>query len=56
MPENPPARDGASKSAHVTADQSEVLDFLSDPAIYGLPPCAVTRVDTHGAIVFLAAL
>jgi aminoglycoside phosphotransferase family enzyme/predicted kinase len=54
MPENPPARDRGAKATHVTADQSEVLDFLSDPASYGLPSGAVTRVDTHGAIVFLA--
>jgi aminoglycoside phosphotransferase family enzyme/predicted kinase len=39
--------------AHVVEDQSEVLAFLADPGIHGLrePP---VRIDTHGAIVFLA--
>jgi uncharacterized protein len=34
-------------------DQSEVFAFLADPATYGLDG-KVTRVDTHGAVVFLA--
>lgn len=34
-------------------DQSEVIAFLSDPKTHGGAP--VTRIDTHGAIVFLAA-
>lgn len=34
-------------------DQSEVFAFLTDPTTYGLDG-KVTRVDTHGAVVFLA--
>jgi aminoglycoside phosphotransferase family enzyme len=34
-------------------DQSEVLDFLSRPASYGEAEATVTRIDTHGAAVFL---
>jgi uncharacterized protein len=34
-------------------DQSEVFAFLTDPATYGLDG-KVVRVDTHGAVVFLA--
>jgi aminoglycoside phosphotransferase family enzyme/predicted kinase len=39
--------------SHVVADQSEIFDFLADPATHGLfsPP---KRIDTHGAVVFLA--
>ena len=46
-----PARNPS--QAHVVADQSAVLDFLSNPTIHGLssPP---VRIDTHGAVVFLA--
>ncbi len=35
------------------ADQSEALSFLGDPANHGLKQ-RVIRIDTHGAIVFLA--
>ncbi len=44
--------DGAATS-HVVADQSEVLDFLAEAKTHGLdaPP---KRIDTHGAVVFLA--
>ena len=43
----------AASQAHVVADQSEVLEFLADPRTHGLstPPI---RIDTHGAVVFLA--
>jgi uncharacterized protein len=34
--------------------QSAVLDFLGDPAAYGAGIETVKRIDTHGAIVFLA--
>ena len=36
-----------------TEDQSEVFALLADPATHGLEE-AVTRIDTHGAVVFLA--
>ncbi len=39
-------------SAHLVADQSEVVAFLQDPATHGGQ--AVERFDTHGAMVFLA--
>ncbi|MEQ8354332.1 MAG: AAA family ATPase [Kiloniellaceae bacterium] len=35
--------------------QTAVLRFLSEPAAYGLAAAQVERIDTHGAIVFLAA-
>ena len=46
------AKNGADK-AHVVADQSEALDFLAEARTHGLdePP---KRIDTHGAVVFLA--
>ncbi|WP_454916510.1 bifunctional aminoglycoside phosphotransferase/ATP-binding protein [Xanthobacter sediminis] len=49
-PSSPSGRDD-----HVVADQSAVFAFLADPASHGLPPGErVTRIDTHGAAVFLA--
>lgn len=45
-PERPPAD-------HVVADQGSVFAFLADPATHGIAQ-AVTRIDTHGAAVFLA--
>ena len=36
----------------IAADQSEVIAFLADPATHGGQ--AVERIDTHGAVVFLA--
>lgn len=40
---------------HVVADQGAVFGFLADPASHGLPPGEqVRRIDTHGAVVFLA--
>lgn len=43
----------AGSTTHVVADQSETLDFLANPTTHGLsvPPL---RIDTHGAVVFLA--
>lgn len=38
---------------HVVADQEPVFRLLADPATYGLKE-AVGRIDTHGAVVFLA--
>lgn len=35
-------------------DQDSVLRFLGDPSAYGTEVQDVTRIDTHGAIVFLA--
>lgn len=40
-------------ASHVVADQSAVLAFLSDPKAYGRKSSPV-RIDTHGAVVFLA--
>ena len=36
------------------ANQNEVISFLSDPASYSGTPGTVERIETHGAIVFLA--
>ena len=38
---------------HVVADQSAVLEFLGNPAIHAIAE-PVRRIDTHGAVVFLA--
>src|SRR5271166_5872499 len=35
-------------------DQEAIVDFLADPATYGLGAGAVTRIDTHISHVFLA--
>ena len=37
---------------HVVEDQSEIVAFLTDPASHG--GALVERIDTHGAMVFLA--
>ncbi|MGE0254267.1 MAG: AAA family ATPase [Alphaproteobacteria bacterium] len=42
------------RPAHVVADQSEVAAFLSDAASHGDGIAEVGRIDTHGAMVFLA--
>ncbi|MBV6657558.1 MAG: AAA family ATPase, partial [Devosiaceae bacterium] len=44
------------RATHVVGDQSAVIAFLENPASHGLDPLLeqVERVDTHGAIVFLA--
>ncbi|GAB4393991.1 MAG: AAA family ATPase [Kiloniellaceae bacterium] len=45
----------AKRPTHQGADdQSAVLHLLGDPATYGAQVSAVERIDTHGAIVFLA--
>ncbi|MFQ5954518.1 MAG: AAA family ATPase [Kiloniellales bacterium] len=43
---------GSVTEDHVVEDQSEAAAFLSDPATHGGSP--VDRIDTHGAMVFLA--
>jgi len=35
-------------------DQSATIDFLSEPGSYPHAPKAVERIDTHGAVIFLA--
>lgn len=46
---------GAEISAEATEAQARIFAFLADPASYGSPaPAAVKRIDTHGAVVFLA--
>jgi len=40
--------------SHITDDQSAVLRLLGNPATYGRSVSEVERIDTHGAIVFLA--
>jgi hypothetical protein len=39
---------------HISDEQREVIAFLSDPSTYEPKPDRVTRIDTHGAHVFLA--
>ena len=39
----------------IVEDQSEVVAFLSDSASHGAATRPIVRVETHGAIVFLAA-
>lgn len=56
-PRQAPARNANDNTAssHVVEDQSALFAALADPAIHGLPPGeSVTRIDTHGAAVFLA--
>ena len=38
----------------IVEDQREVAEFLADPATYGAGVRGVRRIDTHGAMVFLA--
>jgi uncharacterized protein len=41
--------------SQIADDQSDIFAFLADPTTHGLAPGSkVTRVDTHGAVVFLA--
>ena len=42
------------RANHVVADQSEIAALLSSPATYGTGIHQVERIDTHGAMVFLA--
>ena len=50
---------GDSKSpvhpSHVAQNQNAVFSFLAKPATHGLDH-GVTRIDTHGAVVFLAGV
>jgi len=41
-------------AGHVTAEQGEVAAFLAHPAAHGDLCARVERIDTHGAMVFLA--
>lgn len=50
-PEEPPRQDAAVTATPATA-QDEVVAFLADPRTHGGRP--VERIDTHGAMVFLA--
>src|SRR5688572_23543854 len=45
--------DSRPTESHVVFDQREVFAFLSDPGTYNLAE-PVQRIDTHGAVVFLA--
>ncbi|HEY5597496.1 MAG TPA: hypothetical protein VIK47_01715, partial [Kiloniellales bacterium] len=45
---------GTGLSGQLTADQSEVAAFLADPSSHGEGCAGVERIDTHGAMVFLA--
>ncbi len=49
-----PAEDRARSQDHVVADQSEVAAWLGNPENHGAGVRRVERIDTHGAIVFLA--
>lgn len=44
----------SSGAGHVVADQSEAVAFLADPGQHGPGISEVERIDTHGAMVFLA--
>ena len=44
----------ASGDGQEAGDQSAVLNFLGQSATYGAGVETVERIDTHGAIVFLA--
>ncbi len=52
---NPPV---ATTLSHVVGDQTAVLRFMENPATHNLPvhgpQATVERIDTHGAVVFLA--
>lgn len=41
-------------NAQIAEDQSEIIAFLSDPRSHDPVPARVERIDTHGAMVFLA--
>ncbi len=49
-----PSKAAPNAANHVTGDQSAVLRLLADPATYGPEVTQVERIDTHGAVVFLA--
>ncbi|MGF1628719.1 MAG: AAA family ATPase [Kiloniellaceae bacterium] len=44
----------ATPAGQSAAEQATVLQLLGDPATYGEESAEVERIDTHGAIVFLA--
>lgn len=52
MRKNDPSKEAVTR-AHVVEDQSAIFDFLGDPRTHGLGDKPV-RIDTHGAVVFLA--
>lgn len=52
MANKPSNATALARAAHVVADQDEVFGFLAAPEAHGGK--AVSRVDTHGAVVFLA--
>jgi aminoglycoside phosphotransferase family enzyme/predicted kinase len=41
-------------AADIAEDQSEVVEFLAKPCAYADKPATVERIDTHGAMIFLA--
>ena len=47
-----PAKTLPARNSHVVADQSEVAAFLAHPESFGVE--RVARIETHGAMVFLA--
>ena len=47
-------KEPVSRQVDVGGDQSEVITFLSDPSSYSPPVPNVERIETHGALVFLA--
>jgi len=54
MPEKTTSGRQEGPQARRTGDQASVLRLLADPATYSGHPERVERIDTHGAIVFLA--
>ncbi len=54
MPEEAAPEEQRTTADHRAGDQTAVLHFLGDPASYGPGVDKVERIDTHGAIVFLA--
>ncbi|MFQ6018147.1 MAG: AAA family ATPase [Kiloniellaceae bacterium] len=48
------ARPAPGHGDHLVADQREVVRFLAAPASHGPGTLRVERIDTHGAMVFLA--
>src|SRR3546814_20734118 len=49
-----PEKERSQRQELAAGDQSAVLRLLTDPATYGGGVDKVERIDTHGAIVFLA--
>ena len=44
----------ARRESHVVADPGAVATFLGAPSTHGAGICEAARIDTHGAMVFLA--